>query len=692
MRNHFSKLRKELKKNFPDADPQLIRDAYRVADAAHQGQMRQSGDPYIVHTLMVARILANIGLDPATCAAGLLHDVLEDTAVTYDELVAKFGKEIADMVEGVTKISSMSFSNESLTREEKQAQNIRKMLVATAKDVRVILIKLADRLHNMRTLKHLELDKQQRIARETMDIYAPLAHRMGISRWKWELEDHAFHFLYPNEYREVARQVAMKRSERERHLNEAIDFLQHRLEEAEVPAKVIGRPKHLYSIFQKMLRQGKDFHEVLDILGIRIITHTESGCYNALGVVHSLWTPVPNRLKDYIAMPKLNMYQAIHTTVMRENGLPMEVQIRSEDMDRTAREGIAAHWIYKEGSKSDQRLDNQLAWFRQIYEWLKDAHAPEELMESLRQDFKPDNLYAFTPKGEVVELPAGATPLDFAYAVHSDVGHHCIGTRVNGRIVPLRYHLQTGDMVEVLTSKGQTPHPDWVNIVVTGRARTRIRQKLRELGQLPPLEDPLVKPKETRHHKSPVAPPAHFIQPTVRDVDDATRLKLIRVEGTRGLQVRFAKCCDPMPGHAIIAYITKHAGITIHRADCKSFAKSRPDSDRIIGASWEGDKVFEQTMRVVIGPRPNVLADLTDVLRRMNVDIVRAEYRPGAEGKSYFDFTFETSDTNLFERIRRTISTVNGVTQAVRLGEPTELSAAADNDSHKSPTFAETGS
>jgi len=667
MRTHFAKLQKQLRKNFAQSNMDVVRKAYRVADQAHHGQTRLSGEPYVLHSLMVAQILANLGLDPVTCAAGLLHDVLEDTQTTRKELAAEFGEEIATLVDGVTKIGRVHLPGEVMTYEAKQAQNVRKMLVATAQDVRVILIKLADRLHNMRTIEFLPQNKRERIARETLDIYAPLAHRLGISRWKWELEDHAFHILLPEEYKMIAAQVAMKRREREAQLNSTLTFLETRLTEAEVTARVIGRPKHLYSIYNKMIRQGKDFHEVMDIQAIRIITQTESGCYNALGVVHSLWTPIPGRLKDYIAMPKLNMYQAIHTTVMRENGRPMEIQIRSEDMDKTAREGIAAHWVYKEGERhKDKKLDDQLGWLRQMYEWLVDAHAPDELMESMRRDFKGAYLYVFTPKGEVKELPGGATPLDFAYLIHSDIGHHCIGAKVNGRMVPLRYHLQTGDMVEILTSKHQTPHLDWTEIVVTGRARTSIRQRLRELGLLEPLGNEGQKPRETRPAPRP-APRPMPPQP-VRNVDESTRHKLIRIDGQKGLAVQFAKCCHPMPGHPIAGYITKTAGITVHRVDCKGFAKTLRDTARVVEASWEGDQVLESTVRVVIGSRPNVLADITNALRPMNMEILKAQYGPGERsGESHFDFVFEAPDESAVERVCRTLRGVSGVAQVTPL-------------------------
>ncbi len=676
MRSNFARLLKLLKRSFPEADLEVVRRAYRRANEAHEGQMRLSGEPYVMHSIKVAQILAQLGLDPVTCAAALLHDVLEDTPVTLDELREQFGQEIAVMVDGVTKIGGLGFSEENAPLEEKQAQNIRKMLVATARDVRVILIKLADRLHNMRTIEFLPQDKQARISRETLDIYGPLAHRLGVSSWRWELEDHAFHVLQPEAYREISSQVSMKRRERESYLNETIRFLEARLSEAGGHAAVIGRPKHLYSIYHKMTQQGKDFAEVMDVLGVRIITRTESGCYKALGVVHGLWPPVPGRLKDYVAMPKLNRYQAIHTTVMRENGLPMEVQIRSEEMDRTAREGIASHWVYKEGEGgADRRLDDQLTWLRQMYEWLKDAAAsPEELMDSMRRDFRESHVYVFTPKGEVKELPSGATPLDFAYLVHSEVGHQCIGARANSHMVPLTYHLQTGDMIEILTSRNQVPRLDWLDNVVTGRARTRIRQRLREQGDLPALDTAGAKPRTE---------PARLVPRVrkVRDVDQATRQKLIRIEGAKGMVVQFGKCCNPMPGTPVVAYVTKEHSITVHRMDCKSFVKSARDPNRIVEAFWEGESVLDVAVRVLVGPRPNAIADITSALRPLNLDIHKATYGPGEEGKSHFDFFCQVTDEKTVDLAVRALLNVSGVSQVTRLNQqeraPVSLEAVA---------------
>jgi GTP pyrophosphokinase len=410
-----------------------------------------------------------------------------------------------------------------------------------------------------------------------------------------------------------------------------------------------------------MVEQGKDFDQVLDVQAVRIITQTVTECYNALGVVHALWPPIPGRFKDYIAMPKANMYQSVHTTVMRESGHPLEIQIRTEEMDRVAREGIAAHWRYKEGTR-DAKLDKHLAWLRQMYDWLQEAHTPDELLGTLRREVGRMDVYVFTPKGEVKELTEGATPLDFAYAIHSDIGHHCIGAKVNGKLVPLRYNLQTGDVVEILTSKSQTPHLDWLEVVVTGKARTRIRQKLRELGDLEPHEGQL------KRDLVRVLPEA---KPKIRHVDDATRNKLIRVDGSKGIAVQFAKCCKPMPGHAVIGYVTKTPGLTVHRADCRNFANTKRDPERIVEASWDGEEHFEIGMRVMTGQRPNMLADITNAIRPMNISITRAQFVPGDGGKSLFEFVFEAPDQDSIARVAATIKTVPGVAEVSRL--PVEM-------------------
>ena len=637
---------------------ELVRQAYRVADHAHRGQKRLSGEPFVAHSLAVARILAGLKLDLTTIAAGLLHDVLEDTLVTRAELEKYFNPEIVSLVDGVTKIGSLYMASAGQSRAEKQAASLRKMLIATVRDVRVILIKLADRLHNMRTIEYLPPKKIERISQETLDIYAPLAHRLGIARWKWELEDQAFHRLNPSEYRSIASRVSMKRREREAWLSDILGFLNNRLHSEAIPAEVIGRPKHLYSIYRKMMLQGKDFDDVMDVQAVRIITETDADCYKALGIVHQLWKPFPNRFKDYIPIPKANGYQSIHTTVMCENGRPLEIQIRTHEMDETAQVGIAAHWVYKEGDvqRSDRNLEERLKWLRQMYESLQDTRSADEFIDGVMRDVQMNEIFVFTPKGEVKELPAGATPLDFAYTIHSDVGNHCIGSRVNGRLVPLSYNLQTGDRVEILTSKNQTPHVGWLDIVVSSRGRAKIRQKLRELGMMEPAEQD--KPEKA---KQTAARPAPVPKSQVRVVDDATRSKLIRVQGQKHMAVQFAKCCNPMPGHALVGYIRKNTGITIHRADCRHFSGVNRDARRIVKASWDGEGFFQIGIRVSTNARPNILADLTESIRPLIVDIIRAHYQPGENGQSSFEFVFNTTDKTNIDHISRTIRTVAGV-------------------------------
>jgi len=652
MRTEFTKLLKLIRKNSPGVDLDIIRRAYRMADRAHAGQFRLSGDPYLSHPLAVARILAMLNLDTITVVAGLLHDVVEDTPITREDLQNEFGETVAMLVEAVTKIGAMPAPQVS-SRAEKQAASLRKMLVATVRDVRVLLIKLADRLHNMRTIEFLPPDKIERISRETMDIYAPLAHRLGIARWKWELEDHAFHRLYPTEYKEVAARVAMKRREREEWLGKTIEFLSRQLAAEGIAAQVIGRPKHLYSIYRKMLRQGKDFDEIRDIQAIRIITTRESECYEALGVVHRLWTPIAGGFKDYIAMAKANGYQSIHSSIMCEDGMPLEIQIRTEEMDRTAQEGIAAHWKYKEGyAFSDTRMEEDLKWLKQMFESLREEDAADEFLDDVRRGVQMSEVFVFTPKGEIRELPAGATPLDFAYSIHTDIGHRCFGARVNGRIVPISYTLQTGDSVEILTSKNQTPHVDWLDIVVSARARAKIRQRLREMGEIEPLEPE--KPK--------AAPPRPAVaKAPVRVVDEATRGKLIRVEGAKNMAVSFAKCCNPMPGHEVIGYATRGTGIIIHRADCGNFLRTRRDPGRMIEASWEGERRVHASLRVTTGARPTMLADITNAIAPLNINITHAQFMPGENGQRNFDVPFDASDKGVVDRVVRVIRTVPGV-------------------------------
>jgi guanosine-3',5'-bis(diphosphate) 3'-pyrophosphohydrolase len=626
----------------PDVDRDLLRRAFEVAERAHSGQTRRSGEEFIHHPLGVARICAELHLDEQTIAASLLHDVVEDTGYELDDVKTEFGPEIAQLVEGVTKLSRISFQS----REQAEAENYRKMIVAMAQDVRVILIKLADRLHNMRTIEYLGRQKQAQKARETLEVYAPLAHRLGIHALKWELEDLAFQTLHPRKYAEIKAMVADQRADREAQAATAGEILGLELKKADIPADTTGRAKHLYSIYDKMAKRGREFNEIYDLTALRVICERsgEEGtrdCYAALGLVHSLWKPMPGRFKDFIAMPKLNRYRSLHTTVIGPEGKPLEIQVRTREMHEEAEYGVAAHWLYKRGraSKAD---DEWLTWVKSLMDWQADEQDPGEYMRSLRTDLFDDEVYVFTPKGEVKVLPSGATPIDFAYAVHTDVGHRTVGAKVNGRIVPLHYRLSSGDFVEILTSKsGRGPSRDWLSVVKSSRARNRIRQwyqretrgeteaKGRELldqalkaQKLPyrKLQGSSVLAqviRETGFKKAEdfyVALGAGKLQPAQIVNKVIQRLKTeegvlepvvttkparartavagdrvgIHVPGVEDVLVRLAKCCTPVPGDSVVGYISLGRGITVHRDDCPNVRALQRNPERFTPVEWEG--------------------------------------------------------------------------------------------------------
>ncbi len=643
--NELATLLKDSKKFSRRNDLKLIERAYAYAAKAHAGQMRLSGEPFVSHCIKTAETLASLRLDSTTIAAGLLHDVLEDTANTKAELEAEFGEEVARLVEGVTQIGRIKFTSS----EEHQAENIRRMLIAMAKDIRIILIKLADRLHNMQTLKYLPKEKIKSISTETLQIYAPLAHRLGIAKIRSELEDLSLHYLQPEVYYDLVERVAAKKAQREEEIQKLCHMLQVELKKAGIKAEVTGRPKHFYSIYRKMVDQRKDFDEIYDLRALRVITTSLRECYGALGIVHTLWTPVPGRFKDYIAMPKMNMYQSLHTTVLGTKGERTEIQIRTRDMHRIAENGIAAHWLYKTPIEAGERFDERLVWLRQLLEWLQDLKDPKEFMESLKLDLFSSEVYVFTPKGKVVELTAGSTPVDFAYAIHTDIGNSCRAAKVNGRMVSLKYRLKQGDVVEIMTSKKQTPRRDWLDFVQTSRARTKIRHWLKVHE-----ESQLEKEKEEEPPKTQKQPEAQR-KPHVRETPD------IGVSGVANMLVRYAKCCNPLPGDKIVGYITRSRGLSVHREGCPNVLNDDPA--RLLSVHW-GEKVqatYPAGVRVKGTDRPNFLADILASIRELNVNIAAANAYSRKDSTAVCDFLIEVNDQSQLNSIIYAIRKVDGV-------------------------------
>jgi len=719
----------KVKRYNPDADAEAIRKAYNLARKLHVDQYRKSGEDFVSHPVEVADILADLGMDTTTVMAGLLHDVVEDTNISLDDLRKEVTEDVIALIDGVTKLGKIEFKS----REEEQAENLRKMFIAMAKDIRVIIIKLADRLHNMRTIRHLEYPKQVQKAKETLEIYAPLAHRLGIMSLKWELEDLSFQVLETKMYEQIQKMVAERRSERETYLKDAISVLNKELKSVGIEAEISGRPKHFYSIYEKMVKKGRDFSEIYDLSAVRVLVESIKDCYGALGVIHAMWTPVPGRFKDYVAMPKFNMYQSLHTTVVGPMGKPLEIQIRTRQMHRTAEYGIAAHWHYKEGGKED-RFDERLIWLRQMLEWQSELKDPREFMESLKIDLFEDEAYVFTPKGDVINLPAGATPLDFAYTIHTDVGHRCIGAKVNNQIVTLEYKLKTGDFVEILTSKTASgPSKDWLKIVKTSRARNKIKQwfskesredseavgremlhkELRKLGvglktpstvavletiakelNFLKAEDVYVSIGAGKTSAKQVA--GRIADAAVKESDgededygiEELQLEIsqkkkrrgrssrsgVIVKGIDDVLVRIAHCCNPVPFDDIIGFVTRGRGVSVHRADClnaKQLTQTAPD--RLIEVNWDAKQraVFQVEIEVEALDRPKLLRDVSTVLGDAGVNILSAAVTTSREHVAVLRFVFEIGDISHLQTIVGNVRKVPAVYDVYRVGPNT---------------------
>lgn len=662
----------------PQADCEDVTKAYHAAEEAHKEQHRVSGEPYILHPLVVAQILADMKIDTTTITAALLHDVVEDTACTLEDLRQEFGREVAFLVDGVTKLSRLNYR----TKEDQQLNSMRKMFLAMAKDVRVVVIKLADRLHNMRTLRYMRSDKQKRIAQETLEIFAPLAHRLGIFNIKWELEDLSFRYLEPDKYYDLVDQMKQKRHVREEIVNEAIDVLRKALDDAHIHCEINGRPKHFYSIYKKMKKDNRDLSQVYDLFAIRVIVDDVKDCYGVLGIVHSLWKPLPYRFKDYIAMPKPNNYQSLHTTVIGTRGQPVEIQIRTWEMHHIAEYGVAAHWRYKEGNQTANKdaFDEKMGWLRNLLEW-QDTSNPQEFVNALKLDAFSDEVFVFSPRGDVIDLPQGAIPIDFAYRIHTDVGHRCVGAKINGKIVPLDYRLKNGDIVEIITSKTGKPSLDWLNIVGSSESRSKIRNWFKKENREENIEKGLealereckrlnhdwktlnvggrlgrVAKQMNAGSEDDLAAAVGYGGFAVNTVlikllelqkkdlqkqeEQNTSLVMLEklkprkpvkhsgtgilVKGEPGLLVRLAKCCSPVPGDPIIGFITRGRGVSVHRADCPNVTHGQSDVDRLIDVEWdyEGDERFEVNMEIVAYDRTGIMAEIMAALAEMKISIL----------------------------------------------------------------------
>jgi GTP pyrophosphokinase len=695
--------------HYPQADLAPIRGAFDLAVDAHKSQRRATGEPYVTHPIATAQALAELGIDPIAIQAALLHDVPEDTEYALSDVEERFGSEVAQLVDGVTKLSRFS----THSHEQQQAENIRKMLLAMAQDIRVVLIKLADRLHNMRTLYGLPSEKQLRIARQTMEIYAPLAERLGIWQMKWELEDLAFKVLEPERFRELAKMLDTRRRGRETYIDRAINELRPRLAEAGIDADLQGRPKHLFSIWKKMQRKSAEFGEIYDVYAIRILVDEVRDCYAALGVVHSIWRPIPGQFDDYIAVPKNNLYQSLHTAVIALDGKPLEIQIRTHQMHQVSEVGIAAHWRYKEGTKSDREYDAKLAWLRQLMDWQRDVSDATEFVEGIKLDIFQDQVFVFTPKGDIKDLPAGATPLDFAYRIHTDVGHRTIGAKVNNRLVPLDYRLKNGDIVEIVTTKGEHgPSRDWMNVVRTSHAREKIRQWFKRKDR----DENIVHGREAlerelrRLARTSIASVGHdrigevarlfnfdgiddfyaaigygavsaqtvvtklgvvddqkLALPPVTPPPQVARTGGVRVKGVGDLLVRFAKCCHPIPGDPIQGFITRGKGVTVHLRSCPTVINEREVS-RLVEVEWEATptQTYPIAIRVEAYDRTGLLSDITQVVAENKVNILAASVNVSPDHTAIVQATLQVSSVSQLARVMGRIEQLKDVISVQR--------------------------
>ncbi|MGB5824178.1 MAG: bifunctional (p)ppGpp synthetase/guanosine-3',5'-bis(diphosphate) 3'-pyrophosphohydrolase [Proteocatella sp.] len=716
----------------PDADLKLLIKAYNYATSAHENQYRKSGEKYIIHPVEVAKILAELELDVDTIAAGLLHDVIEDTDITFEEIEREFSTDIAMLTDGVTKLGKLEYRS----KEETQAENMRKMFLAMGKDIRVVLIKLADRLHNMRTMKHMSEEKAIEKSLETIEIYAPIANRLGISKVKLEMEDLALRYLDPEGYYDLVEKISRKKAERDEYIQRVISEIREKLDDSSIVADISGRAKHFYSIYKKMKSQNKEFDEIFDLMAVRVLVENVKDCYASLGLVHTIWRPIPGRFKDYIAMPKPNMYQSLHTTVIGPDGEPLEIQIRTWDMHKTAEFGIAAHWKYKEGkiNQESSDMESKLQWLRQMMEWQKEVSDPKEFMDSLKIDLFTTEVYVFTPKGEVIELPAGSIPLDFAYKVHSDVGNRCVGAKINGRIVPMNYTLQIGDLIEILTSSNSNgPSRDWLNMVKSSHAKSKIRQwfkkerreeniqKGRELLEreikrqgysqseilkhkyLSPIMKSLSIPndedfyaalgyggitlsqivpklkekyeidnkdKELKEvkHKKPVIPETNPVvkKPAPHDY------KGVYVKGIDNVLIRFAKCCNPLPGDEIVGYVTKGRGVSVHRADCDNIDINEENpSEKLIDVGWDQNyndlKSFEVEILIMAYERRGLFVDVSKILADDKIPVNGINARTNKDGIVNMSTIIVVATKDQLKSIKNKLKRIEGVISVTRI-------------------------